>query len=147
MLFFFSSRRRHTSCALVTGVQTCALPILFPRKWGRPWAAPKVRHRPLIQSGWLNESFGPRACSCGYRLDRLPAGLLTAATGFRTDAAMLVLAGMSLALFRADAAGLGARIEGGDDHMPVGSRPECRGPALRKDDTGAVQTKSEKERK
>src|SRR3546814_7375965 len=26
--FFFSSRRRHTSCALVTGVQTCALPIL-----------------------------------------------------------------------------------------------------------------------
>src|SRR3546814_5837159 len=27
VLFFFSSRRRHTSCALVTGVQTCALPI------------------------------------------------------------------------------------------------------------------------
>src|SRR3546814_7434045 len=26
-MFFFSSRRRHTSCALVTGVQTCALPI------------------------------------------------------------------------------------------------------------------------
>src|SRR3546814_6254497 len=29
MFFFFSSRRRHTRCALVTGVQTCALPILF----------------------------------------------------------------------------------------------------------------------
>src|SRR3546814_1551859 len=27
MDFFFSSRRRHTRCALVTGVQTCALPI------------------------------------------------------------------------------------------------------------------------
>src|SRR3546814_20611781 len=27
--FFFSSRRRHTRCALVTGVQTCALPILI----------------------------------------------------------------------------------------------------------------------
>src|SRR3546814_19518099 len=27
MLFVFSSRRRHTRCALVTGVQTCALPI------------------------------------------------------------------------------------------------------------------------
>src|SRR3546814_9984131 len=26
-LFFCSSRRRHTRCALVTGVQTCALPI------------------------------------------------------------------------------------------------------------------------
>src|SRR3546814_9076671 len=30
VFFFFSSRRRHTRCALVTGVQTCALPI-----WGR----------------------------------------------------------------------------------------------------------------
>src|SRR3546814_5950289 len=28
LYFFFSSRRRHTRCALVTGVQTCALPIL-----------------------------------------------------------------------------------------------------------------------
>src|SRR3546814_3098637 len=27
MYFFCSSRRRHTRCALVTGVQTCALPI------------------------------------------------------------------------------------------------------------------------
>src|SRR3546814_7303231 len=27
MFCFFSSRRRHTRCALVTGVQTCALPI------------------------------------------------------------------------------------------------------------------------
>src|SRR3546814_15145490 len=33
--FFFSSRRRHTRCALVTGVQTCALPISsYPmRRW------------------------------------------------------------------------------------------------------------------
>src|SRR3546814_5746990 len=29
-VFFFSSRRRHTRCALVTGVQTCALPICNP---------------------------------------------------------------------------------------------------------------------
>src|SRR3546814_1795211 len=28
LIFFFSSRGRHTRCALVTGVQTCALPIL-----------------------------------------------------------------------------------------------------------------------
>src|SRR3546814_1130406 len=28
-VFFFSSRRRHTRCALVTGVQTCALPICW----------------------------------------------------------------------------------------------------------------------
>src|SRR3546814_9283863 len=31
LLFFFSSRRRHTRCALVTGVQTCALPIYSQR--------------------------------------------------------------------------------------------------------------------
>src|SRR3546814_19092039 len=30
MCFFLSSRRRHTRCALVTGVQTCALPIYWP---------------------------------------------------------------------------------------------------------------------
>src|SRR3546814_1167914 len=30
-MFFFSSRRRHTRCALVTGVQTCALPISAAR--------------------------------------------------------------------------------------------------------------------
>src|SRR3546814_12918710 len=30
--FFFSSRRRHTRCALVTGVQTCALPITEVRR-------------------------------------------------------------------------------------------------------------------
>src|SRR3546814_7038877 len=30
MRFFFSSRRRHTRCALETGVQTCALPIYCP---------------------------------------------------------------------------------------------------------------------
>src|SRR3546814_3348812 len=44
--FFFSSRRRHTSCALVTGVQTCALPI-SPRQnmtflvteYGKPFTA------------------------------------------------------------------------------------------------------------
>src|SRR3546814_6666202 len=38
LFFFFSSRRRHTRCALVTGVQTCALPICDGRH--RPSAAP-----------------------------------------------------------------------------------------------------------
>src|SRR3546814_6954265 len=40
IVFFFSSRRRHTRCALVTGVQTCALPICLdeavePRRLAR----------------------------------------------------------------------------------------------------------------
>src|SRR3546814_10377219 len=41
MFFFFSSRRRHTRCALVTGVQTCALPIFPAGGSGRPHAAPR----------------------------------------------------------------------------------------------------------
>src|SRR3546814_4949042 len=35
VFFFFSSRRRHTRCALVTGVQTCALPIFKYVGWSR----------------------------------------------------------------------------------------------------------------
>src|SRR3546814_5197412 len=35
IVFFFSSRRRHTRCALVTGVQTCALPIYRQTGEGR----------------------------------------------------------------------------------------------------------------
>src|SRR3546814_2363342 len=40
IFFFFSSRRRHTRCALVTGVQTCALPISVPRSHWRD----KIQH-------------------------------------------------------------------------------------------------------
>src|SRR3546814_3409599 len=47
---FFSSRRRHARCALVTGVQTCALPIydgstvaLEQRITRRSWQAPAIR--------------------------------------------------------------------------------------------------------
>src|SRR3546814_8291516 len=43
MLFFFSSRRRHTRCTLVTRVQTCALPICQPPV---PDAGPKRPRNP-----------------------------------------------------------------------------------------------------
>src|SRR3546814_4718765 len=46
LFFFFSSRRRHTSCALVTGVQTCALPIC---DYGKP------RPALIVQSNLLAE--------------------------------------------------------------------------------------------
>src|SRR3546814_5467007 len=43
--FFFSSRRRHTRCALVTGVQTCALPIctLHPNSPGSFYLTEQIR--------------------------------------------------------------------------------------------------------
>src|SRR3546814_21003496 len=40
LVFFFSSRRRHTRCALVTGVQTCALPISVRRRAARRYRGP-----------------------------------------------------------------------------------------------------------
>src|SRR3546814_8511168 len=49
MFFFFSSRRRHTRCALVTGVQTCALPIYRPDH-GRPAGPGALRPRTLAVS-------------------------------------------------------------------------------------------------
>src|SRR3546814_18835344 len=42
-LFCFSSRRRHTRCALVTGVQTCALPI---------WPRSHLMAGILVRNGW-----------------------------------------------------------------------------------------------
>src|SRR3546814_6405959 len=51
MLFFFASRRRHTRCALVTGVQTCALPI---------WIVPGIdleRQRPRARALEIAERY------------------------------------------------------------------------------------------
>src|SRR3546814_6197771 len=42
--YFFSSRRRHTMFALVTGVQTCALPIFLCRRAGRDGRQADRRH-------------------------------------------------------------------------------------------------------
>src|SRR3546814_2617361 len=61
MLFFFSSRRRHTRCALVTGVQTCALPILdlLPRDM----QLHHFRRRPTKEAdGTLSAPDNPLAC-------------------------------------------------------------------------------------
>src|SRR3546814_4384378 len=42
-MFFLSSRRRHTICTLVTGVQTCALPILSGRDSRRRQLESRIR--------------------------------------------------------------------------------------------------------
>src|SRR3546814_20071585 len=70
LIFFFSSRRRHTRCALVTRVQTCALPISARylkvcrlRSSKRP--CPRSPLSPLMWEGaerlWRLKSM---ACSC-----------------------------------------------------------------------------------
>src|SRR3546814_7938122 len=47
--FFYSSRRRHTRCALVTGVQTCALPICKPRHLSQHVGGFVISEQPLHQ--------------------------------------------------------------------------------------------------
>src|SRR3546814_6791446 len=59
-VFFFSSRRRHTRCALVTGVQTCALPIC------RPCRGRSIAHRRLI----IASVFGGLPVRTTLRFDR-----------------------------------------------------------------------------
>src|SRR3546814_5942533 len=61
-LFFFSSRRRHTRCALVTGVQTCALPI---------WSSERSRcpARPLLRR-CASALGGPRHAAGWYQAGR-----------------------------------------------------------------------------
>src|SRR3546814_8029576 len=52
LFFFFSSRRRHTRCALVTGVQTCALPIYLIDLGANPGAFEPFNFNPynLLQA-------------------------------------------------------------------------------------------------
>src|SRR3546814_19796272 len=50
-LFFFSSRRRHTRCALVTGVQTCALPLVEDTYVGSDPKALLVGRDAYIEAG------------------------------------------------------------------------------------------------
>src|SRR3546814_5674621 len=64
IFFFFSSRRRHTRCALVTGVQTCALPISASR-CGRSCATPWLR-----VPGWC--SFAPKNATERLRIRFMP---------------------------------------------------------------------------
>src|SRR3546814_6811444 len=57
--FFFSSRRRHTRCALVTGVQTCALPICWAlRRATAGFAEKSFRRLHLISSAAYSISHG-----------------------------------------------------------------------------------------
>src|SRR3546814_4090490 len=60
-IFFFSSRRRHTRCALVTGVQTCALPICPVNKIC-PSPSPSVRR--IVSPYIAQHSCGQLARPC-----------------------------------------------------------------------------------
>src|SRR3546814_10057376 len=54
LFFFFSSIRRHTRCALVTGVQTCALPICKARKVVPNFEKAARDCYEALKEGWKN---------------------------------------------------------------------------------------------
>src|SRR3546814_3946765 len=85
-IFFFSSRRRHTRCALVTGVQTCALPISGPD--GKPWRITTRQFRRTIAWHIANRPFGTIAGMIQYKHASVAAfeGYAgTSASGFRAE--------------------------------------------------------------
>src|SRR3546814_3995681 len=93
LFFFFSSRRRHTRCALVTGVQTCALPISSPRTI---ISASRRRPGTGISSTWCGCSCS--AASTGGVTARLRPGDWTDDGGQLLSAAVTVFHGASLPL-------------------------------------------------
>src|SRR3546814_11454440 len=70
--FFFSSRRRHTRCALVTGVQTCALPIWCCCRWVESKA------KPITDINSPTTSCCLLRCAVIHRRNRLPLHRLAA---------------------------------------------------------------------
>src|SRR3546814_5435786 len=69
--FFFSSRRRHTRCALVTGVQTCALPISIATTSKR---AVEAMDYPVLLGKSCAAPYGAKHAKASRRLTSPPAG-------------------------------------------------------------------------
>src|SRR3546814_9570064 len=75
VIFFLSIRRRHTRCALVTGVQTCPLPIL-----------PELNNLMRTLKTWRTLELGDKAVAIGRHSSRLRAA---GATGSASDLELL----------------------------------------------------------
>src|SRR3546814_4017650 len=73
-MFVFSSRRRHTSCALVTGLQTCALPI-WHRARRDPLLPPRRHHRRCRAARRHGDGEAGRALRGGTRRAERPPPL------------------------------------------------------------------------
>src|SRR3546814_18776327 len=86
MCCFFSSRRRHTRCALVTGVQTCALPI-FDQSIGDPTHTPNPCLGPIRTAPFYAVKINPGDATTTL-------GLLVDARARVLDAKGKVLAGL-----------------------------------------------------
>src|SRR3546814_12743928 len=104
LCFFFSSRRRHTRCALVTGVQTCALPIYLSAAGEWSLLPAKLPPRKLAGFSLLGQRTGVLRTRGRPRLDpfRQPDG--EARAGLHGAAQPLVARRLLGALREADVA-------------------------------------------
>src|SRR3546814_7923738 len=104
---FFSSRRRHTRCALVTGVQTCALPIYSG------WPCSSYRRGVAVGVGTCKviASFarGSRGCGGGFVFGSLGGGGKAGGAGIAPDGACV----MKRTCSTSSAGGGAAAIRGG----------------------------------
>src|SRR3546814_2404149 len=76
VFFFFSSRRRHTRCALVTGVQTCALPISFISSTiADGHGSPLPAGQSLLNRGKARHKLNHRVWQARRRRSRNPASI------------------------------------------------------------------------
>src|SRR3546814_123151 len=96
LFFFFSSRRRHTRCALVTGVQTCALPR-SPRFYPSPGESVMTRAAPAAAPASQPIDPKPKSARRRVALAFVAAGVVVAAT-----AALYSYAPRSIAFVRSD---------------------------------------------
>src|SRR3546814_18844675 len=86
MFFFFSSRRRHTRCALVTGVQTCALPICkqaAEKGARRPSGVPKSEAKKVgvLGAGMMGAGIAYVSANAGIEVILLDRDVPTAEKG------------------------------------------------------------------
>src|SRR3546814_3531533 len=99
LCFFFSSRRRHTSCALVTGVQTCALPISGHHFGPAPWVG-DLYHE-FLDAGVIAKDAEGNATSEGSKV-ALVYGQMNEPPGAR---ARVALSGLTIAEYFRDVEG------------------------------------------
>src|SRR3546814_13631792 len=81
----FSSRRRHTRCALVTGVQTCALPILVQRQTPRAAFPFGQQFSMIILQRHGLGSIGPDMFSAAFQISHSPLSATVTGTANRTN--------------------------------------------------------------
>src|SRR3546814_5263653 len=111
LLLFFSSRRRHTRCALVTGVQTCALPIrVLGGHHGVGGADPAVHD---ARRALGRDAPAGAAGALGRRRPAAGSRYRTGLAAVRSSVPHLALPVRGPAAVRADPAGFGGAVRPG----------------------------------